>query len=547
MASNKKLSFSVQILVLATLILVAFGCANMQRPLGGPRDRTPPKLLKATPLNSTKNFTAKNIQLDFDEYFKLTNSYQEITISPDLSKSPEYNIKGKSLIIKLKDTLAKNTTYVINFGKAIADVNEGNILKNFTYVFSTGSHIDSLNVSGTVTDPLSTAKQKDITVMLVPLKLDSVYYRKKKPAIYTTTDSAGNFKMSNLHTGDYRIYALKESNNTKIYDNDDELIGFTKNIVSLTRDTANIHLQLFKQVPEKLKVVDRRIDPDGKLFFTFNKGLKNAGVKIQNEQLDAQKIVEFSKNADTAIIYLKTMVFDSIKVSFLDGIKPLDTITLRRGQKDTYKRKINLDYNLSADKLKPGNELLIKANYPITSIDPSRITLTEDSVEVNGGDINLVRNDVDAKKFTVKYKWKPGKLYNLAFNVGTFIDIYDDKSPRLTKKFELDKIDNFSKLILEVTVPDTGHYVVQLLNINDAEIRSDIITKNTKLVYNNFYISKYKVKVIYDSNHNGKWDTGSVKLNTQPENIWLYKKEINLRANWDLTEPIDIPKETKYP
>jgi hypothetical protein len=54
------------------------------------------------------------------------------------------------LVIQFKDTLLKNTTYVINFGKAIADVNESNVLKNFTYVFSTGSHIDSLSLSGNV-------------------------------------------------------------------------------------------------------------------------------------------------------------------------------------------------------------------------------------------------------------------------------------------------------------------------------------------------------------------------------------------------------------
>jgi hypothetical protein len=96
-------------------------------------------------------------------------------------------------------------------------------------------------------------------------------------------------------------------------------------------------------------------------------------------------------------------------------------------------------------------------------------------------------------------------------------------------------------------VPDTGHYVVQLLNTSDVEIRSDVITKSEKIVYNNYYTTKYHIKVIYDTNHNGKWDTGSVKRKTQPENIWLSKKEISLRANWDVTEDVVIPKETKSP
>ncbi|MEO6522664.1 MAG: Ig-like domain-containing protein [Mucilaginibacter sp.] len=547
MSFNKKRVFFVQILLLAIALLVGIGCASIQRPLGGPRDKTPPKLLKATPVNQTKNFAAKTIQLDFDEYFKLANSYQEITISPDMPKAPEYNIKSKSLVIKLKDTLQKNTTYVINFGKAIADVNEGNILKNFTYVFSTGAHIDSLSVSGVVVNPLTQAKEKDVTVMLIPVKLDTAYYRKKKPAIYTTTDSSGVFKMSNLHEGVYKIYALKETNNNKIYDSDDEVIGFTKNLVHLKKDTSDIHLQLFKQVPEKLRPIERRIDQDGKLYFLFNKPIPNASVRILNDQLDAQKIVEFSKQADTATIYLKSMVFDSIKVSFLSNNVPLDTITLRRSQKDTYKRKILLDYNLSNDKLKPGSELQLKTNYPIASIDPGRITMTEDSVDVSETDFSIQRNPEDAKRFTLKYKWKPGRLYSIGFNEGSFIDIYGGKNARIVKKFDLDKPENYGKLILNVTVPDTGQYVVQLLNSNDVEVHSDIISKNTKLVYDNYSTTKYRIKVIYDTNHNGKWDTGNVKQGIQPENIWLFKKDIPLRYNFDVSQDIEIPKETKYP
>ena len=58
----------------------------MQKPQGGPRDRTPPKLVKATPPNMTRNFTAKQIRLDFDEYFALKYQAQEISVSPTQEK-----------------------------------------------------------------------------------------------------------------------------------------------------------------------------------------------------------------------------------------------------------------------------------------------------------------------------------------------------------------------------------------------------------------------------------------------------------------------------
>jgi hypothetical protein len=185
---NKKCSF---LGLLLPLFLLIFGCANRQPPGGGPRDHDPPKLLKATPPNMTRFFKGKVIQLDFDEYFKINNPYSEITMSPTPAKVPEYKKKQKSIIITLKDSLEKNTTYVINFGKAIADVTEGNIVKNFTYVFSTGAHIDSLSISGRVVNTETGERDKDATVMLFTLKQDSLLFGKKKPSIYATVDSAG--------------------------------------------------------------------------------------------------------------------------------------------------------------------------------------------------------------------------------------------------------------------------------------------------------------------------------------------------------------------
>src|ERR1700760_3669864 len=99
---NKKCSFLWLLLPLFTLI---YGCANRQPPGGGPRDHDPPKLLKASPPDMTRNFKEKVIQLDFDEYFKLNNAYTEISMSPTPAKLPDYKIKKKSLVITLKDSL----------------------------------------------------------------------------------------------------------------------------------------------------------------------------------------------------------------------------------------------------------------------------------------------------------------------------------------------------------------------------------------------------------------------------------------------------------
>jgi hypothetical protein len=527
------------------LVLLLFGCAAQQPPQGGPRDLTPPKLVKAVPANKTRNFAAKEIDLEFDEFIKLTNQYQEISMSPAMEKAPEYNSNKKNLQIKFKDTLQKNTTYVINFGKSIQDVNESNVMKNFTYVFSTGPHIDSLSMSGTVTNSVTQEKEKEVTVFLFPVKQDTLF-GKKKPSIYTTTDSSGNFSLNNLHENDYRIYALKEASPNKIFDNDQELIAFLKKPIHLTSDTSKIELNLFKQLPEKFRLTEKRFDTDGKMVFVFNKALDHPAVKVlYPADIDKQKSVEFSKTKDTASIYLRNMSFDSVRVAIYDNNKPIDTISLLKGKKETFQRILTFQYNLNSNNLlKPGNELRMTASLPIENFDNSQVTLNEDSVAVAVSDYTIQKDTGDFKKLALRYRWRQGSKYEIILNEGAFTSIYGDKNKRLARKFQVDKTENYSSLTLKVTIPDTSKaYVVELLSEQKVVLQSNSIKRNESIVYNNFITGKYRISVIYDENRNGKWDSGNVHQKRQPENIWVSPNIISLRPNWEAEESITVPKE----
>jgi len=548
MTLNKKGWFFHRNLWFMILAMVALGCAVQQRPQGGPRDREPPKLLKATPPNSTRNFTAKEIKLDFDEYFKLNSQFQEITVFPASDKIPDFKIRQKSLVIDLKDTLQKNTTYVINFGKAIGDVNENNILKNFTYVFSTGNHIDSLSMGGTVINTQTGLKEKDITVMLFTLKQDSLLFGKKKPSIYTTTDSLGNFTLKNLKEGVYKIYALKEQSPDKIYNNDNELIGFSTRLINFTHDTSTISLKLFRQAPTKQKFVDRKFTNDGAMMFTFNKPLVKPSARILYPPgLDEQKIIDFTRTGDTAMVYSKNMDFDSIRVAFFENNKPIDTTSLRKGRKEAFQRNLAFRFGISStNQLKPGNDLRIYSSLPIEPFDPTLITLKEDSNQVN---YTLTKDTGKTdKNFVMKYRWRQKVGYTLILEPGAFTDIYGDKNKRKVQKFTINQPENYSNLTLKLTVPDSSKmYVVELLNDQNIPLRSDVITKKTTLTYRNYYVGKFTLRVTYDDNRNGKWDSGNIKEGRQPENIWVYDKPFTLRPNWESEEAVDIPKEVITP
>jgi len=237
------------------------------------------------------------------------------------------------------------------------------------------------------------------------------------------------------------------------------------------------------------------------------------------------------------------MDFDSIRVSFLDNNKPLDTITLRKGRKESYVRTVSLQFNTTPDnKLKPTANLDIISSIPLENFDNSLITLNEDSTNISN--YTITKDTSNLKKLILKYRWKPNSRYQLVVNDGALTTIYGDKNKKLAKIFTIDKADNYGLLNLKITIPDTSKaYVVELLNDQKKLVRSDAVKKNMVITYKDYPVGKYNVRVVYDRNRNGKWDSGNVKRREQPENIWLYAKDITLRSNWEAEEPIDIPKE----
>src|SRR5690554_2245550 len=316
------------------------GCASMQQPTGGPRDSIPPKIIKETPANLTRNFTTREIEIIFDEYVKLNNEFTEFSISPDVDATPELKIKKKSLFIKLPDTLAENTTYSLNFGKGLVDVNESNPLINYSYVFSTGNEIDSLTLSGNVINSYILEPEKDIVVLLIPIKQDSIF-GKRKANIFTRTDSAGNFQFNNLSENTYRIYALKENNNDRIYNSPDEEIAFLKDSIVLDKNISGIKLSTFKETPANFRVFENKIENTGRILLSFNKPITNPTLKIlNNTSLNDNKITEFTKNRDSAFIWLPELTFDTLEVELSQNSIPLDTILLRRSKNDKYDRSI---------------------------------------------------------------------------------------------------------------------------------------------------------------------------------------------------------------
>jgi len=542
MPNLKDQYFTLKNLGAIMTLLLFFGCASMQTPQGGPKDTKPPKVLSMTPKNLTRNFNAKKIVIEFDEYFNLKDEFKEFSISPDQEKVPELRKRQKRLEIILKDSLEKNTTYTLNFGKSIADVNEGNVVKNLSYVFSTGPDIDSLSITGKVINSLSDEPEKEATVFILPLERDTIF-GKRRPSIYTTTDSAGIYKLNNLKKGTYKVYAIKESSGggDKIYQQISDEVGFVKDPIIIDKNLENINLQIFKELAPEFRVLDRKLNNDGSISIIFNQQLKSPKITVKDPPaVDAGKYVHFTKNNDTAKIWLKDMSFDSVKVAIEDQGKLLQTLNFTKGKKDTYTRELTISDNLVGGKLSPFEQLTLTFPFPVTAADPSKIVLLEDSVKRTT--FEVVKDSVDFLKYYIKYPWKNKRNYDLKLGAGAFTAIFNATNKDVTKRFTLENQDAYTTLVLNVTVPDTSkRYVVQFLNEKKDVIKSFPVSKNSKVTFSKYPAGKYMLRVIYDENKNGIWDTGNVKEGYQPEKVWYLKALMDLKPNWEREDPLVIP------
>jgi len=327
------------------------GCANILPPTGGPKDTIPPVLVSAIPKNISLNFNAKQIVFTFDEYVTIDRIQDNLIVSPTPKINPIVYSKLKTVTIKLKDTLQPNTTYQINFGKAIKDVDEGNILKNFTYIFSTGTYIDSLQFSGRVI-VAKTGRPDSTLIVILHKNLDDSAVVKDRPRYVTTVDTAGHFTFRYVAPGTYALYAMKDESGSRKYLSKGQLFAFANKPVEIKQETPPVTLYAYEEEAETKKQNGKGITPptksekgkekDKRLVFRIN---------ISDGRLDVLGNLKFSFATS-----LKD--FDSTKIRFTDEqfknitnyhfIKDKDTT--HKTIELVYKWDLDTKYNIIAEK-----------------------------------------------------------------------------------------------------------------------------------------------------------------------------------------------------
>ncbi len=297
--------FFLMLFYCGTTILFS-SCGQIGMPTGGVRDSIASVLISASPEQNTTNFTANKVTLTFDEYVEVQEIQKNVLISPYQKKNPSINYNLKTITIKFKDTLLPNTTYSIDFGNAIKDVNEGNVYKNFTYLFSTGPVIDSFTLKGKV-EMAETGKVDSNMIVLLYRNAADSSIRKNKPDYVARLQADGSFTFKNLPGDKFKIYALKDEDGTKNYSRPNEAFAFIDGNKDINIGAENAAVNLFAFQAEKENV----FKPKGKTVFEKKLRYSINQVSAQQE-LTAPLLLTFNnplQEADLSKIVLTDTSF----------------------------------------------------------------------------------------------------------------------------------------------------------------------------------------------------------------------------------------------
>ncbi|MEO0526387.1 MAG: Ig-like domain-containing protein [Bacteroidota bacterium] len=524
-------------LFLILIVLASLQCARRGNPTGGPKDVTPPQLVKADPVNKTINFSGKTIKLYFDEYVKLEDIQNQLIVSPPLKYLPQITPQGsasKSIEITLKDTLMENTTYTLNFGQSIVDNNEGNPNSFLTYVFSTGDYIDSLSVSGVVKDAFNRNADTFISVMLYEMDstyTDSTIYNYPPNYITNTLDSTTIFQLENLKAGKYAIIAVKDQAKNNVFDQLTDKIAFLQDTVSLPTDSIYL-LTLFKEIPD-YNIAVPSFAAKNRIIFGYSGRSEHIDIVPLTTIPDTVKtVIAKEPEKDTLNYWFTPFEADSIvfKISN-EKEESMDTFTVKT-------RKLAVDSLLLTTNQRSSlgfeETFQISANVPIIRIDTSKIDLiNKDSIPVNFS----ARLDSIKNRLEIDFDIEPNENYGLNLYSGVLTDFFENQNDTLQYKFSTGSYADYGNLRLNLSGNVTYPVIVQLTNERGETIEREIYaTTPGPLEFNNLTPSKYLIRVINDSNENGKWDTGNYLKKIQPERVSYYPDVLEVRANWELEQ-----------
>ncbi|MDE5774689.1 MAG: Ig-like domain-containing protein [Muribaculaceae bacterium] len=586
---------------LAVIVLAAVGmsCARIGTPSGGRRDEMPPQMTKAHPEPNSRNFAGHRVVLDFDEFVNVKDAMTNVVISPPGETTPRVTSQGRHVYVNFQDTLLSNTTYTIDFGSAIEDNNEGNVLENFSYTFSTGDDLDTLRIAGMVlsSDGLEPMQRKLVGVHRN--HADSAFIKMRFDRM-ARTDDRGRFSIEGLSPGEYRVFAIDDADGNLRYSSPEEEIAFYEVLVTPSVTETETIDSIYNLRSERLDTIVKRVRPlylpNDLLLRSFVTDRKQQYIasytRVDSTRLDIRMgaagktmpkfslvgapelddwyVCEHSATNDTISLWLtrpSIIRSDTLRVSVsyekLDSlsnyVSMTDTLRFltdrpRVRKNDNKKKKVEVDTvppptvfmmvsNLSGSILDYGKPIVFETQVPLARLDTAGFHLEErrDSLWVPmSPPLPELVDTLNPRRYKVDVPAVYGKEMRLVIDSVALSGINGLHNNRQELQVKVRTRDEYSSLKVNLSgMPAGVPAFVELLQSADV-ISRRVTVKDGVAIFENLLPGKYYMRLYLDYNGNGRYDTGDYHLQRQPEQVFYYPKQVTIKQNWEKEESWNI-------
>ncbi len=522
------------------------GCASVATPTGGAKDELPPELLSANPTTGQKNFKGNQLQMTFSEAIKLKDPKEEILITPSPGSNTTFTIKKDKLIIEPEKAWEENTTYSLNFRDGVQDLTEGNPAENLRIAFSTGPDIDSLSISGQVAFTFSEKIPEKITVALYQSDTTDIFTQ--APTYFTKTDKEGQFSIQNLKSGKYYVYAFDDKNKNLKIESKNEKFGFLAKPIELESNQDSLTIYLIGVDTKQPTLTSIRHTTQTTLV-RLNKNPDSLHITLADI---SKGLATFGDKPSELIFYHAFKEKDSLKVNLFlkDSVEQTLDTTFYLKHSETKVAKESFTTKEQLDIYNPVTKIFtyqLSFNKPLASLNLDSIYIRLDStsvIKIEQTDLKIdtlfhlltLNKKIEQPSPDPEANKKKKKNPFLRFGKGAIISYELDSIKTIVKEITFLREEDTGSVAIKVETEEKN-YLVQLLSRDDKLIQQ---LRNPKEISFKFLKPlEYKLRVIIDTNGNGKWDAGSFTKGIEPERIFFYKSEegkysFPIRANWEV-------------
>jgi len=225
----------------------------------------------------------------------------------------------------------------------------------------------------------------------------------------------------------------------------------------------------------------------------------------------------------------------SLEINYLS--KPADTILvskIRRPSVDSFKL---LQARSPSIEIAPGFPVELTFNHPVGQIDTSKILFIDDTTRQPATYKMDTSNTLHIVTFECRCTEQ--QTYSLTLLPGAILDFKGMGTDTLKLKIKGLNSLTAGTLMLEIDNLDSMNRYIITLKQDDRDIVSSTIEgiPGFQKTYNFLNPSAYTLEIVEDKNRNGRWNGGDYTTKNLPEKI-LLKKNISVRANWELREQI---------